>query len=243
MTIETDVQSFAPGDIVELFEFDASGIGGTVYRFVPGEISGAPITWQGNVYSPAPIKAQGFDLSSGGALPRPTVMISNIDKALWTLVLQFRDLKGAKLTRWKTFARYLDGEPAANPSAHFPMDVFYIARKLPSNREVISFELRAGTDLTGKKIPGRVILRDLCSNVYRQWDQTLNAGAGDFIDVNSGGQITCPYVGAGYFDKTGAATTSDKDECSQSLKGCKLRYGDHVKKPFLGFPGVTQGRN
>lgn len=55
--ITADIQKLEPGELVALYELDASEIGGDVLRF-HGYAQG-PIWWQGNEYSPWAIEATG----------------------------------------------------------------------------------------------------------------------------------------------------------------------------------------
>ncbi len=109
MTIASDIQKLAPGNLVELFELDASAIGGTVYRFHAGtnELQ-SPVVWQGNIYTPYPVEASGFEWSGRGTLPQPQVRVANIFGLISALCLQHDDLVGAKLIRRRTFVKYLD---------------------------------------------------------------------------------------------------------------------------------------
>ena len=45
-----------------------------------------PITWQGNVYEPYPIKAQGFEKNGQGTSNRPTLTSSNVQDILNGLI-------------------------------------------------------------------------------------------------------------------------------------------------------------
>ena len=60
MGINADIQNPEPGALVELFELDASGIGGEVLRF-HGYMQVGPIFWQGQRYEPWAIQAEGFE--------------------------------------------------------------------------------------------------------------------------------------------------------------------------------------
>ena len=73
------------------------------------------ITWQGNVYFPIPIEAQGFDISSRGTLPTPILRLTAQNeegigalKILRRTIDKYGDIVGAKVTRIRTFAKYLD---------------------------------------------------------------------------------------------------------------------------------------
>jgi len=111
--IITDAHSFTPGDIIELFELDLStGTADSSYQIFRWH-SGTDehvheILWQGNRYLPFPIDAEGFELSGKGAIPRPTLTVANITSLLSSAISQYDDLIGAKLTRKRTFGKYLD---------------------------------------------------------------------------------------------------------------------------------------
>lgn len=115
MTIAADVQSLAPGSLVELFELDATGIGGQVACF-HGHRQAGPIVWRGVVYAPWPIAAEGFERTSSGRQPVPTLKVGNVDGSISSLCLALADLVGAKITRRRTLSKYLD-------AINFPVDV------------------------------------------------------------------------------------------------------------------------
>lgn len=109
MTIDTDIRSLNPGALVELFELDATSLGGTITRVHAGTNGlRTPVVWQGNTYTPFPVEASGFDYSGKGQLPRPTLRIANVTGAVGVLVRDYGDLQGAKVTRRRTLAKYLD---------------------------------------------------------------------------------------------------------------------------------------
>ncbi|MDS9879495.1 phage minor tail protein L, partial [Pseudomonas protegens] len=56
MPITADIQTLEPGAWVELFELDATALGAELYRF-HGYPQQSSIYWQGEEYSPWPIKA------------------------------------------------------------------------------------------------------------------------------------------------------------------------------------------
>ena len=70
-------------------------------------------------------------MSAKGELPRPKVSITNVQGLFSGLIRMYDDLIGAKLTRKRTFARYLDavnfknGNPTADPNVQFPDDIWY----------------------------------------------------------------------------------------------------------------------
>lgn len=108
-SITGEIQTLTPSAIIELYEIDATSVGGSVYRFHSGmnELLG-DIVWQGNSYSAFPIQASGFDWSGKGQMPRPKVTVSNVLGTITALVLAYQDLVGCKFTRIRTLAKYLD---------------------------------------------------------------------------------------------------------------------------------------
>lgn len=225
MSIEGDIQKLNPGALVELFVLDATPVGGVINYFHAGTNGlASSVVWQGNVYQPWPIQARGFERSSMGKLPRPTLTISNVNGIIGAIARDFSDLLGAKVTRKRTFAKYLDAanfpgnvNPTADPSAAFPDDVFYVDQKTTENKFTIEFALAAKMDLQGVGIPLRVVTQT-CSWKYR--------GEG------------CGYAGGPVATVNDTATADPAlDQCGKRLTSCKLRFGSNGVLPFGGFPG------
>ncbi len=111
--ISSDIVTLDPGAIVTLFEMDLST--GTapnttdILRWHSGTNEQLQeVVWQGNQYAPFPVQAEGFEFSGQGAIPRPTLTVANITSVLTALISSYDDLVGAKVTRKRTFAKYLD---------------------------------------------------------------------------------------------------------------------------------------
>ena len=50
----------------------------------------------------------------------------------------------------------------------------------------------------------------------------------------------CDYAGTRYFDKfNNSVDDPSLDECSGTLTGCKLRFGENEELSFGGFPGTS----
>lgn len=227
MSIEQDLQSLAPGQLVELYELDATAIGGSVVRMHDGvSVLRSPVVWQGLTYQPFPIKATGFELSGRGKLPRPTVAVANATGIIGALVRDFDDLLGAKFTRRRTMVRYLDAvnfqggvNPTADPTAALADDVYFIDRKASENKVQITFELAASFDVAGVQLPRRYVIQNVCPWRYR------------------GGE--CGYTGTAYFDRTDQPVgTLAQDVCGKRLSSCKVRFGQNAELPFGGFPAA-----
>jgi phage-related protein len=111
--ITADIHGFEPGAIIELFELDLSAgiapLTEPILRWHSGiNENMQEVVWQGNRYSAMPIEAEGFEFSGMGSIPRPTVTVANITSILSSVINSYDDLVGAKITRKKTFAKYLD---------------------------------------------------------------------------------------------------------------------------------------
>lgn len=223
-----------PSPIVHLFTLDATSVGASVYNFCSSAYEVTAASFGGTVYLPLPCKLSGISKTASGQFPRPVLEISAILLDLVGLANQYDDLLGAKLTRLKTFRRFLDGQPQADSSQFFPPDVFLINRRSQSSRDVISFELASAIDVNGVQIPNRLASRSTCGWRYRIW-----AGSAFTQDeLEEGG---CPYKGAAMFDKNGIAVSDPtKDVCGKRLKDCKSRFGANAELPYGGFPGLRR---
>ena len=124
--IISDLQKTNPSAIIELFELELdSTLHGTqttmTYRFHAGsnlDLNGKVI-WQLNEYLRYPVEASGFAFQKG-QLPRPQITISNALSLISAIMLEVNlitagnDLTGAKVTRIRTLAKFLDVENFAS---------------------------------------------------------------------------------------------------------------------------------
>lgn len=214
----------ALGDVVQLFTLDLSFRGGPVWHFT----NNAPaITFDGITYLPLPIMAEGFELRGEGAQPRPLLRVGNALKVLASGVQAYDALRGAKVTRLRTLHRFCDDQLDADPTAHYPLEIYYIDRKSAQGKAFIEWELVNAFDYMARRLPGRRILRDFCTHSYRR-------RVGSEWVMGS-----CPYSNAAVFDRNDVATNDPtKDVCSKRLSGCRARFSNAL--PFLGFPGVNR---
>lgn len=231
MSIASDIQKLAPGALVELFELDATAIGGTgIDRFHAGANGlGGDVVWQGNTYTRFPLEAEGFDLTSSGQSPRPRLRVANIGGVFAALAAELDGLVNAKVTRKRTFSRYLDAvnfpggvNPEADPNAGFDDEVYYIDRK-SENKIYVEFELSAACDLAGVQLPRRQVIANVCIWKYR------------------GGE--CGYAGGAVALANDQPTTDIAlDRCGKRVTSCKLRFGSNAELPYGGFPatGLTR---
>jgi lambda family phage minor tail protein L len=160
MTILQDVVQPALGAWVDLFTIDATAIGASVYHFTSATDRGSSVSFGGIVYTALPIDSNGFQASSSGALPRPKLTISNVNKFLQPYILANNYFQGAKVTRIRTLDKYLDGHPNADSTQFMPQQVWYIDAMTTMTKQIIEFSLVSPLDRPTAKLPMRQILRD-----------------------------------------------------------------------------------
>ena len=251
------LQEINPSALIELFELELNvaqhGVA-DVYRFHAGislQTGGAllaedstlllyengdtisqetgGLVWNGNTYSWFPIQAEGFEMNGNGTLPRPTLTMSNLLGTITGLILSLpRGIEGAKVTRIRTLARYLDADNfpggvspySPDPTAEFPRQVFYVDRTALENRDVVQFELASVFDLSGVRAPKRECVSTYCPWVYRDPE-------------------TCQYNGTQYFDvDDNPVATLAEDVCGKRLSSCERRFGQIVRTG-----NITSGSN
>jgi lambda family phage minor tail protein L len=174
-SLTAELYKLAPSAIIELYELDCTAQGGSVFRFHNGTNSlSQNLVWKGNTYTRFPIDVTGFELSGDGAFPRPKLRVSNALSAVTTLLLSYKELLGAKVTRKRTLKKFLDAvnfpggvNATADTTAEFADDIYYIDRKVKEDRNSVEFELAAATDLAGVFIPRRQIIENSCFWKYR----------------------------------------------------------------------------
>ena len=165
------------------------------------------IYWKKNPYLPAPLSTEGFEMAARGVFPKPKVQISFSDDmldvfSLFRGTIDFGDLIGAKFTRIRTFAKFLDRSNFyqsdgtsllspdrlvipdgfdPDPNCEFPRDIYYFDRKSSENKNSIQFELSSAIDLDRVRLPKRRVLSYICPWQYRgegclyEYQNKLNA--------------------------------------------------------------------
>lgn len=225
--IHAEIQKLAPSAVIELFVLDLSLFGqGMVYFHAGTNALQQRVVWQGKAYDAFPIQVDGFEFNGNGQIPRPKLKVANVTGAITALVLTYQDLVGAKITRKRTLAKYLDAvnfpggvNTTADASAEFADDIYYIDRKSRETRDVIEFELAASFDLEGVNLPRRQIVQNVCPWRYRSSE--------------------CGYTGTHYFDANDQRVTANsQDICGKRLSSCQARFGQTSELPFGGFPAA-----
>ena len=224
--IKEDIQSLTPNsELVDLYTLDATSLGGSIYRFTPMTNDGSSVYFGGIEYSQLPVEFEGWEIPGDGRMPRPKMRVANVNLTFVAFVNSYRDGIGAKVTRMRTFKKYIDGEAGADSSAEFPRDIFYIEQKTTQNKHFIEWELISPFDIGNRQLPKNQVI-PYCQHRYRIYD-------GGLVYTYA----TCPYTGSNYFKRDGAVATISTDVCGKKLSDCQLRYPNKSDiLPFKGFP-------
>lgn len=215
--IASEIQQLDPSALITLFELDVSGIPGQEleppFRFHAGRngLMGV-VVWNGQSFSPLPIEAEGFEMTSQGTLPHPVIRVANVSGLISAALKSMDDLVGCRVRRIRTFVKYMDAvnfsggvNPQADPTAVFPIDTYYVNRKVAETRVMVEFELAPVIEVQGVKLPARQVIANVCAWKYKSPE--------------------CGYDGSrGFWDKNDQPTTAQLDRCGQRLTSCKLRH-------------------
>jgi len=223
----SNIQKLSISPIIQLFTisgYDKANLAAS-FKFTNEPID---IVWKTLTYTSIPIEVSGFEFKAKGTLPRPTMRISNVGNVITSIVAQYDDLIGAKVTRVRTLAKYLDGQPTADPSFEFLPDIYYVEQKTSEvsggEQPIVEWSLVSSLDLDGIQIPRRRIITSTCLWQYRGPD--------------------CGYTGGAVADVNDNPTSNiASDQCGKRLRSCKLRFdpsGTGQPLPTSAFPGATR---
>ena len=166
--VSPELQSLEPSAIIELFKFtfDKNVNGQTIapyyYHAGTNEIK-TNIVFNGQSYTPLPVKVTGFNKTTKGTLPRPKFEIANTDNAISALLILYNPLH-AELLRIKTCKKFLDKENFTNQGSHTTADPtaifeaddrWYVDRVVSENPNTVVFELTGKIDMTNLRLPKR----------------------------------------------------------------------------------------
>lgn len=242
--MKEELRSFSVGEVVELFEVDATALGDDQVRYYTSTIfeERVLIRFGGVDYSWLPVEMDAPATSGDGKPAQPTFRIATSGSNVAALVAQFDDFRGAVVRRFFTLAKFLDLRPdgqggvEANPDADaaavFGLDQFIVDRKLGVNKRVLEMQLTSPFDVQGVQLPRRVALKRYCDRDYR-----FSNDDGTF--TTTGRNFPCPYAGSAFFTVDDQSTADPtQDMCSKTPRGCELRFGKEVSLPGAFFPGI-----
>jgi len=158
----TDLQNLnQTSGFLELYSLDTTALGGTVYNFTNNiSAGGTSIQFGATTYAALPIMTDGWDFTQAGQTPKPTLTVSNVQKTLLAAVVSLGDIVGAKITRIRTYEKYLVGGSSPDPTKYLGPDVYVVEQKTAHNKNIIQWQMTSIIDRMGMKIPRRQVLKD-----------------------------------------------------------------------------------
>ena len=251
------LQAVAPGAIIELFELELNaaqhGVNET-YRFHAGVNAtgnNGDIIWNSQAYMRFPLEAEGFEYSGQGQLPRPKLRISNILGTITAIILTLPNgLEGAKVTRIRTLARFLDG-------ANFPASGDILLTEdsfalLLEDGSSILLEPTNPTEDPTAEFPREIYYIDRKVVETRDVIEFELAAVFDLIGVRAPKRQCvsnvcqwkyrgpeCGYAGNAYFNTNNQpVATLAEDACGKQLSSCEMRFEQQYRTG-----SVTLGSN
>ena len=256
--LTSHLQSINPSAVIELFQLELNatqhGVDQTYYFSGPEQFGNNGITFGGQLYTLLPIEAEGFAYSGQGSLPRPTLKVSNIFSTITALIATLPNgLEGAKVTRLRTLARYLD-------DINFPSQEQYIVTQGGATLATQDGDLFVGIESINNPFgepdatalfPKEIYYVDRKSIENRNIIEFELASAFDLAGVRAPKRqcigrcqwvyrsAECGYTGTDFFDLNNQPVgTAAEDVCGKRQSSCEARFGENTELPFGGYPGV-----
>lgn len=159
--IRLNVLQAEPGVYLELFDVDLTKLGGPLL-FVTANVmpDGTNVLWRGNTYTAIPVVGSSFEWRSDTqAPPQPVIQFANLGGIIFSYVIQYGDMVGGKVTRWRTFSKYLDNGSNPDPNQYLPVDTWFVEQMTNMQNDTISFKLSSVID-QGVMLPRRLVFSD-----------------------------------------------------------------------------------
>ena len=268
--LTSQLQGIAPTAIIELFQLelnaDQHGVNQTYYFDGGRQNDGAGVTFGGQFYTPIPMEADGFAYNGQGSLPRPTLRVSNLFSTITALIATLPNgLEGAKVTRIRTLARYIDDANFTNPPSLLTTESGDLLTT--ESGDFIQVLLSDGNPFgipdSTAIFPKEIYYVDRKSAENRNLIEFELASAFDLAGVRAPKRqcisrcqwvyksVECGYnptVGPGKevdgvtftrFNANDEEVTSDADDvCGKRQSSCECRFGENNELPFGGYPGI-----
>ena len=236
-SVKVELHSLEPSAVIELFQLhltaDVNGVDIVYYYHAGTNQLSSDIVFDGVTYSAVPIEVDGFDVTTKGTLPRPSMKIANADGAISALLNAYNPLQ-AEVRRIRTCKKFLDpvNFPGEINSTYDPTAMFnggyeswYIDRVVSENPNFVEFELVGKLDLANLRLPGRQVVEH-CPWIYKGSE--------------------CGYKPGKMFNLQNQQVTNPADDqCAKNLEACEKRFPkgqgigpDDDLLPFGGFPGA-----
>ncbi|EKI6442666.1 phage minor tail protein L, partial [Salmonella enterica] len=212
---------------ITLWEIDLTQSGGDRYFFCnEANEKGEAVTWQGQKYDVYPVEGSGFEMNGKGAAARPSLKVSNLYGMVTGMVEDSHSLVGATVIRRIVYARFLDavnfqsGNQEADPEQE-SVSRWVIEQCSDLTAVSATFVLATPTETDGCVFPGRIMLANTCTWIYRSDE--------------------CGYTGPAVADEFDNPTADPaKDACSRCARGCALRNNTGNFGGFLSINKLSQ---
>jgi phage-related protein len=251
----SDLQSVAPSAVIELFQLELNvpqhGVD-EIYYFHAGVSIDAStdIIWNGKTYLAFPIEATDFEYTGTGSLPRPKLQISNIFGTITAIMASLPSgLEGAKVTRIRTLARYLDG-------ANFPVSGSILltedndALLLEDGGSILLEPINSTEDLTAE-FPREIYYIDRKAAENRDLIEFELASAFDLVGARAPKRqcvsnvcqwkyrgLECGYTGNAYFSANDQPVAAvGQDICGKRLSSCEARFAQQRISGYVNLGG------
>ena len=238
--LTSNLQSINPSAVIELFQLELNatqhGVDQTYYFSGPEQFGNNGITFGGQLYTLLPLEAEGFAYTGQGSLPRPTLKVSNVFSTITALLATLPNgLEGAKVTRLRTLARYID-------DINFPSESEFIITQSGDTLATQSGDLLIGIESIGNPygtpdstalFPSEVYYVDRKSIENRNIVEFELASAFDLAGVRAPKRqcigrcqwvyrsAECGYTGTDYFDlNNNPVGNASEDVCSKRQSSC-----------------------
>lgn len=146
--------------LIDLYKVDLTSLGGSIYYLTNVDATGGSVQFGGITWYSIPIQTTGWDFTSTGSPPKPTLTIANVGKTLLAVTISLHDLVGGVVTRYQTYEKFLDTGITPDGSKFKGPDVYVIEQKTGHNQVAIQWQLTSILDRMGMKLPRRQILKD-----------------------------------------------------------------------------------
>ena len=254
--IASAIQEISPSALIELFQLELNvtqhGVAETYYFHAGTNTDNyQELIWNAQPYMALPIEVEGFEYSGQGTLPRPKMRISNLLGTITALILTLPEgLEGAKLTRIRTLARFID-------DANFESDEYLLTEDsfalMYEDSTFIYQEVGNpfGTPDPTAEFPREIFFVDRKSAENRDVVEFELASAFDMAGIRDPKRqcITrcqwvyrsaeCSYTGTNYFNASDAPVgNASEDVCGKRVDSCKARFGQNAELPHGGFVGI-----
>lgn len=167
---------------ITLWEIDLTQSGGDRYFFCnEANEKGEAVTWQGQKYDVYPVEGSGFEMNGKGAAARPSLKVSNLYGMVTGMVEDSHSLVGATVIRRIVYARFLDavnfqsGNQEADPEQE-SVSRWVIEQCSDLTAVSATFVLATPTETDGCVFPGRIMLANTCTWIYRSDECGYTAG-------------------------------------------------------------------